>query len=51
VLIIPNPPKGLFGFDFLQLFGGETQESARIPPNGLRFCGFCSPRLLYAARH
>jgi hypothetical protein len=39
---------GLFGFDFLQLFGGEMQESVRIPPNGLRFCEFCSPQLLYA---
>jgi hypothetical protein len=38
----------LFGFDFLQLFGGETQESVRIPPNGLRFCRFCTPQLLYA---
>jgi hypothetical protein len=32
---------------FLPIFGGETQESARIPPNSLCFCEFSSPWLLY----
>jgi hypothetical protein len=33
---------------FFAAFCGGTQESVRISPNGLRFCEFCSPQLLYA---